>query len=305
LKPRESRHSPEEIARHEAEFSAYIRGQVEELLTRYGKIDLIWFDGNPGYPHGNEAISIARIRELQPQIVINPRLNGHGDFVTYERKLPKSKPDVGWAELCNTWTAGWPYMEDPDTHQELPYRANARVLGELALCRSWGINYLLDLGPRASGELSSAAYANLAVVGGWMKSNGSSVIGAKPLPPGESSPVPATSRNRLRYLFAIPEFKTGGATAERIGAIAQQAQIPATTTGEYPDQQLPPKDLTLSLTGVGRPKSASLLATGRTLEWAYAGRTVSVLLPASMRTNLVDVVQIELPDHADGASGSQ
>jgi len=292
LRPRRTTPDPEAVARHQAAFAAYIRGQVEELLTRYGKIDLIWFDGKPGFPHGDEAISLARIRELQPQILINPRLTGHGDFVTYERRLPAQRPTVGWAELCNTWTDGWPYMEDPDTHRELPYRANGHVLGELALCRSWGINYLLDLGPKADGTLSSEAYRNLAEVAQWMKINAAAVIGAKPLPPGESANVPATIQGAVRYLFAIPKFKAGGALAQKVSAIAAAAAIPATAVGEYPDEQLPPKDETLCLSGVRRPRTVRLLGAGGPLEWAYAEGTVSVLIPASLRSKLVDVVEV-------------
>jgi hypothetical protein len=62
-----------------------VNGQIE-VLTRYGKVDLIWFDGTPAV--GNQPIILQeRIRELQPGILINPRLHGHGDFVTYERNL--------------------------------------------------------------------------------------------------------------------------------------------------------------------------------------------------------------------------
>ena len=99
-------------------------GQIEELLTNYGRIDLIWFDGKPNVPNADQIISIERIRELQPQIVINPRLHGHGDFVTYERKLTTDKVATGWAEFCNTWTGSW-------SHQEIPFRSDAYQLGPI------------------------------------------------------------------------------------------------------------------------------------------------------------------------------
>src|SRR5262249_32024818 len=83
LKPRANTHTPEEILAHQKAFVELVNGQVEELLTRYGKIDLIWFDGRPNVPRSMECISIDRIRQLQPGIVINPRLHGHGDFITY------------------------------------------------------------------------------------------------------------------------------------------------------------------------------------------------------------------------------
>ena len=132
--------------RHQQEFAELVRGQIEELLTNYGRIDLIWFDGKPNVPNADQVISIDRIRELQPQIVINPRLHGHGDFITYERKLTTDKVATGWAELCNTWTGSW-------SHQEIPFRSDAYQLGQLAKCRSLGINYLLGVGPTKDGSL--------------------------------------------------------------------------------------------------------------------------------------------------------
>ena len=62
--------------------AAHVNSQIEELLTRYGKIDLLWFDGKPA-AGDNPVISIERIRQLQPGIVINPRLHGQGDYITF------------------------------------------------------------------------------------------------------------------------------------------------------------------------------------------------------------------------------
>lgn len=274
LKPRTSTHTAEEIAAHRAAYAALVRGQVEELLTRYGKIDLLWFDGKPEIgPGAKDCISEAEVRRLQPAIVVNPRLWDHGDFVTYERTLPAKRPDAGWAEFCNPWTSAWPYVEDPRTHRSIPFRAPGYVLGQLARCRAWGINYLLGIGPMADGRMCPEVYQNMAIVGGWMKANGASVQGTRPLPEGETASVPATSRGGARYLFAVPEFRRGGS---------------------YPEDQLPPKDCVLTLSGVARPQSVELLGSGRPLEHSYANGTVSVRLPAALRTNLVDVVRVDL-----------
>jgi alpha-L-fucosidase len=263
LKPRTATHSKEEIAKHQADYAALVNGQVEELLTRYGKIDLLWFDGKPA-AGSQKIISIERIRELQHGIVINPRLHGHGDFVTYERTLGTDKVATNWAEFCNTWTTGW-------SHQNIPFRAPGYVLGQLAKCRSLHVNYLLGVGPMATGEFCDGIYQNMAIVAGWMKKNGASVKGTQPLPTGESASVPATASANERFLFALPEFKSGGA---------------------YEKDLLPATDLTLSLKGVNKPASVQLLGDGSPLEFAYADRTVTVKLPASKRSHLVDVVQI-------------
>jgi alpha-L-fucosidase len=265
LKPRTAGHAPEEIAKHQAAYAALVNGQVEELLTRYGKIDLLWFDGKPS-AGDNPVISIVRIRALQPGIVINPRLHGHGDFVTYERTLGTAKPVQGWAEFCNTWTTAWP-------HTDQPFRAPGFVLGQLATSRSLGVNYLLGVGPMADGEFCVDIYKNMAAVGDWMKHNGPAVIAAKPLPAGETASVPATASGSTRYLFALPQFKAGGA---------------------YDKDLLPATDLTLTLTGAGQPARVTLMGDGRPLNYTCSGATITVQLPAMKRTRSVDVVEVDL-----------
>jgi alpha-L-fucosidase len=267
LKPRTSEKSAAEKAAHEAEYARMVKGQVEELLTRYGKIDLLWFDGRPPIPGGNNVITVERIHELQPGIVINPRLHGHGDFITYERTLGTHKVATGWAEFCNTWTNAWPHVKGA------PFRANGFVLGQFVTSRSLGVNYLLGVGPMSTGEFTPEIYQNMAVVAGWMKQNGKSVRGTKPLPASESASVPATAGAGARYLFAVPQFKDSGA---------------------YDKDLLPATDVTLSLKGVAKPSAVKLLGTGQTLNFGYAENTVTIQLPASLRTNLVDVVQVEL-----------
>jgi alpha-L-fucosidase len=267
LKPRLTDPDPEVEKKHQAAYAAMVRGQIEELLTRYGKIDLLWFDGKPRVPEAEKVITAERIRELQPGIVINPRLHGQGDYVTFERRLPGARPQVGWAEFCNTWTSSW-------SHQEIPFRAPAFVLGQLSQSRAWGINYLLGVGPMATGELSEGVYRNMGIVRDWMKAHAPAVQGTKPLPAGEAASVPATSRDRARYLFVIPRFKDNGA---------------------YPQDQLPPGDETLTLSGLSqKPAAVTLLATGGALEFRYADGVATVPLPAAARSTLVDVVKVEL-----------
>jgi alpha-L-fucosidase len=267
LKPRTTTHTPEEIAKHQEEFARLVKGQIEELLTNYGRIDLIWFDGKPAVPGASDVISIERIRELQPQIVINPRLHGHGDFVTYERRLTVDKPPGGWAELCNTWTGSW-------SHQDLPFRSSAFVIGQLAKCRSLGINYLLGVGPTRDGEFVDDIYKNMAVVGGWMAKNGESVKDVTPLPDRESASVPATAAGRVRYLFAMPQFRGEGMMDRDL---------------------LPAKAVEMELEGVAKPTAVKLLGDDSAVEFKYAGDTLSLTLPAEKRSGLVDVVKVELP----------
>jgi len=281
LKPRKQRKTPEQKARHLIEYNAMVKGQVEELLTRYGKIDLLWFDGSIPVPAGDAArLTQSRVRELQPGIVLSPRYFRDGDFATFEgpalKPPPGSHQNAGlqnrvardyWAEWCTTWTQGWAY-------NDAPFYANGAVLSNLALARSLNMNFLLGIGPDAHGELHPTAYSRMAEVATWMKANGAAVQ-AGALPVGEQASVPATASDKRRFLFASPGFSK----TER----ALDADL------------LVAADKHLVLEGlVAAPLSVTLLGDGQSVDNEYRNGTLTVRLPASRRTRLPDVVSVEL-----------
>lgn len=262
--PRRDTKSAEDIKQHQVAYAAMVKGQVEELLTRYGKIDLLWFDGKAPVPNGANAITIEEIHKLQPGIVMNPRMHGKGDFITFERNPPQKDPNT-WAEFCNTWTNSW---ANSNTQ---PFRSNAFALGEFVSARAWGVNYLLGVGPTADGVFPKAVYENMKVVQEWMIRNGEAVKDVDKLPANEQASVPATLQGNKRYLFAIPKFKNNG---------------------KYEEDRIPSKDVILTMNINRSPKSVIILATGQKLDFKYRNQVVSVKFPASLRSNLVDVVKL-------------
>ena len=271
LQPRSEKKTAKEIALHNKAYAELIRGQLEELLTHYGKIDLLWFDGKVSALDSDQVMSLDRIRELQPGIVVNGRFHGHGDFVNFERNLTATNATDGWAEYCNTWSDFWPYVPNAK------YRANGFVLGQFVTCRSLRINYLLDVGVMPTGELEPKVYTNFAAVSDWMKTNGEAVKGTLPLPAGESASVPATASTGARYLFARPKFKGSDDNSRRV----------------YPEDLLPAEDMDVTLAGVTRPAAVRLLGDGGPLDFSFTNSIVTVHLPASRRTPLVDVIKVE------------
>lgn len=269
LKPRTGKPDPAVLATQRKAYAQHIRDQVEELLTRYGTIDLLWFDGRGPEVDGKPAISMERIRALQPGIVVNPRLHGTGDFVTFENVLGNSKPITGWGEFCHTWAPSWTYYDKP-------YRSNAFILGELVRSRSLGVNYLLGTGPDRNGELHPAAYDNMAIVATWMPRHGEAIYHVRPLPIGETSSVPATANGSTRYLYRIGEFNPK-----------------AHWFGPYDSDLLPAKDLTFTYQGKAVMR-ATLLGDGKDLEVTRSGNVTSISLPTNRQNALVDVVKLEL-----------
>jgi len=146
----------------------YNRNQVEELLTEYGQIDLLWFD----CVYGSDCIPLSRIRELQPGIVVNNRGRAKGDFLSAdEGSFPKERHDGMW-DYCDVFSAdtgAWGYLN----HEV--YNPSGWVLENLAKTRSWSGNFLINAGPDAHGEMPAVYYDRMAELAGWMKQNGESV----------------------------------------------------------------------------------------------------------------------------------
>ncbi len=183
------------------EFYQYIRGQVIELLTEYGQIDVLWFDGTPGYWIGADdgytevPITKEEIRQLQPGIVINPRMHGVGDFVTPECYFPAERPE-GWWEGCFIWNnGGWGYTANET------YKPASWMLGLLAKHRAWGGNFLINCAPRPDGRMPETYYRRMEEVGRWMKKHEEAVFGVEGGLWPEKCSTPATKRGKVWYLF--------------------------------------------------------------------------------------------------------
>lgn len=184
---------PKKPADHDGKRKALVVGHVTELLTNYGKIDQIWFDGGKG------EIPNTEVRRLQPGIVINRRNGGGGDYGDTEGKLPE-KRFTGWFETCETcWPSKkWSYTEDAgwDTAPE--------VIEELVRLRAWGGNLLANLAPMGDGSVPDPALAAWRDMADWMRHSRESVIGAGPGPFPENVNVPVTTRDGRAYVHFLP-----------------------------------------------------------------------------------------------------
>lgn len=241
----EPKRSLEETKEWDRKYRDYIRSQVEELLTRYGRINLLWFDGGP------EAISFERIRELQPGIVVNPRMHGHGDFTTAEVGFPKTRPQPWW-EMCAIWNGAWGYLKQEQ------YGSTTWMLEQFSHVRSWGGNYLINIGPRPNGELPDVAYERFRELGAWMKTNGVAVLDVEGGPWPERCNVPITRKGRHFYLLVPPRFQDA--------IVLKQAPEPR------------------KLTLLGRPDA---------LDSTYDPQVLTVRLKSTQRSGLVDVLDLE------------
>jgi alpha-L-fucosidase len=156
-----------------ARFVAYSHGLIRELLTNYGKIDILWYDVTwPLTPEQWRAEEMNKmVFDLQPDIIVNNRNGLAGDFSTPEHKVAADQR--AW-ETCETMNLGWGYQRADDE-----WKSAKRIVNDLTLCVQQGGNYLLNIGPDAAGDVPRESVERLEQVGAWLRTNGASIYGAE------------------------------------------------------------------------------------------------------------------------------
>ena len=154
-------------------FVDFVHGQVRELMTNYGKIDILWYDMcYPMDAGGFESERLNRmVLSLQPNIVVNNRSGLKGDFSTPEQNTNPAAAD--W-ESCMTLNDSWAYAYCDDN-----WKSARTVISNLVKCSMYGGNYLLDVGPKPEGMLPDQCLRILGEVGEWMKRFGDSIYGSE------------------------------------------------------------------------------------------------------------------------------
>ncbi len=211
-----------------ARYCEYVRNQVRELLTGYGKIDVLWFDfsypeqcgtGDKAWMKGKGAEDweaeklIALVRSLQPGILIDNRTGIEQDIWTPEQyqlgdwlRHPETGERLVW-EACQTFSGSWGYYRD-----ETSWKSPGQLIRMLVNTVSAGGNLLMNVGPTARGCFDRRACKALTVFADWMKYNSRSIYGCTMAEPDLLAACPRDCRmtqsqdgTRLYlHLFAYP-----------------------------------------------------------------------------------------------------
>jgi len=180
-----------------AAFVKYMHAQVRELMSNYGKIDILWYDG--GWPHDAEAWQSkklnAMVRRLQPHIIINNRSMLPEDHDTPEQEIKSSNRP--W-ESCMTMNDNWGYSA-----ADRNYKSTLQLIMNLVRCASGGGNYLLNVGPKPDGTFPAPSVARLREIGRWMKINDESIYGTGRAPFGGGMIGMTTARGNTVYLHVF------------------------------------------------------------------------------------------------------
>ena len=173
-----------------------VHAQVRELMSNYGKIDYLFYDGewipgvefNRGLIKQGESLQVAKywrskelnrmVRELQPHIIINNRSGLEEDVDTPERYVVSSKEERAW-ESNMTIGDGWGYFK-----YDSNFKSVHLLLQHLVACAGCGGNFLLNVGPKPDGSIQKEFVTRLQEIGRWMRVNGESIYGSERTPAG-------------------------------------------------------------------------------------------------------------------------
>jgi alpha-L-fucosidase len=193
---------PEATPEQWQRYLAYVEAQLTELLTRYGQIDILWFDGGwERTPEQWQCDHIERtVRQLQPGILINDRLPGRGDYATPEQFIPPRPPDGPW-ETCLTMNESWGFNPG-DTH----YKSATSLIHTLCEVAGRGGNLLLNVSPDGAGNLPIPQQEHLVSIAAWTSTHGEAIFGTRPgLEPWQFYGPSTRSANTLyAHLLMIP-----------------------------------------------------------------------------------------------------
>lgn len=215
-------------------YFGFLKNQLNELATNYGKIGVMWFDGEWedtwDHQHGQEVYDY--LRKLDPDLIINNRvdrgrigpgkftgfgsmMNGRtkeggfaGDFETPEQGIPKASLGTDW-ETCMTMNHTWGYSK-----HDQDWKSTEDLIRKLVDIASKGGNFLMNVGPMGDGQFPPAIVERLEAIGAWMKVNGESIYGTSGSPFERpdwgrctQKPLPGGKTRLYLHVFSWPEDK--------------------------------------------------------------------------------------------------
>jgi alpha-L-fucosidase len=177
-------------------FVEYIHTHLRELLTNYGKVDILWYDVS--WPLDAKGWESERMNEmvfkLQPDIIVNNRNKLAGDFSTPEQQITATEVGRAW-ESCMTMNDSWGYHRADDG-----WKMPKQIIRNLITCAHDGGNYLLNIGPKADGSVPLESATILGAVGRWTARNGESVyVGSQRCQPRRSRNGSFSRRGNTLY----------------------------------------------------------------------------------------------------------
>ena len=174
--------------------------QMRELLTNYGKIDLLWYDTPLDLTKEQSEAFVDVVRELQPGCIINGRvgydLGDYGPLGDNEMPCASADRDL---EMVATMNHTWGYKKN-----DQDWKSPKDILCSLIECASRGVNYVVNVGPKADGTIPQPSMEIMNFIGGWMKANAESIYGTTANPFNDNFPWGfVTRKDNALYLHLL------------------------------------------------------------------------------------------------------
>jgi alpha-L-fucosidase len=219
--PDGARCATDEAARQR--FVEYTHGLIRELMTNYGKIDILWYD--VAWPLDAKGWESERMNEmvfkLQPDIIVNNRNKLDGDFATPEQRIQAEKR--AW-ESCMTMNGSWGYQRADDD-----WKTPKTVVRNVITCAHDTGNYLLNIGPKPDGSVPEESVRIMTAVGKWMDRNGQTIYGSDACQPRRSNYASFTRKGNTLYMHV---HFWPGSTVTLGGLVSQVKSARLVATGK-------------------------------------------------------------------------
>ncbi|WDF80591.1 alpha-L-fucosidase [Mucilaginibacter sp. KACC 22773] len=252
-------------------FKDFTFNQIQELMTGYGKVDILWLDGGWVRPKNtidpavdwqrtipyDQDIDMAKIakaaRIKQPGLIVVDRTvaGQYENYTTPEQQVPDVPLDHPW-ESCITMGNSWSYV--PGDH----YKSANEIVTLLVKIVSRGGNLLMNIGPGPDGDWDPAAYSRLKQIGDWMKINGEGIYSSMAIAPYSEGNTYYTKAGNSVYAFIL----------------APKDQ----------DEVVLPAKIALHLTGKSKVKKISLLGVNAKVKYTLNEGVANITIPSSLQT---------------------
>ena len=229
---------PDYRTENHSRYIRFLHGQLREICSSYGKIDIIWFDGLGGKAEDWDSENLFRmIRQLQPHVIINNRAGLPGDHDTPEQRIGKFQNDRPW-ETCMTICRQWAWKPD-DRMKSLK-----QCIDTLVSVVGGDGNLLFNVGPMPDGRIEPRQVTRLKEMGNWLDEYGQSIYATRggPFKPGNWGA--STHKGDTVYIHVLnwqedtltlppitkkiiaSSIMTGGAATVRQTALAVEISVP-------------------------------------------------------------------------------
>ncbi len=236
-------------------FKDYTYRQIEELMSRYGRVDILWLDGGWVCKENNQDIDMPRIAEMgrhdQPGLIMVDRTI-HGPYENYqtpERTIPEKQLSYPW-ESCIPLSDDWGYVKHPN------FKSPQKIINSLIEIVAKGGSLVLGVGPTPEGLIQPEVVERLKVIGVWMRENGTAIYNTRSTPIYNSGNTWFTADKNGKTLYAIYRLDEKQTLSD---VINWKGNVPLKGT------------------------KIRMLCNGTPLKWKAKGDTVSVFLPKGIK----------------------